>query len=359
MALDPRLILSGVQQSIAANRPISSLLEGVQAGHQFAGEQQRQTILGQQAAQQQQLGDVNLAIKQRQLDLLGVPDETTAKQFAFDAARLSVLPDEQMLGAAQAIRQKAIDNNRSTNNIDEFISTYERDSAQAKELLGSFVEAAEKTGFLEANTATTLRQQQIEQRNRQLALEEQREKRQAGKLSAASEKALIESQDLATRAGQNATEFDILANQIRDAGLTGGLAASTTESFKQLLGTQDDVTDLRRRFNKVRLSEGLKNLPPGPATDRDVQEAFKGVPPENAPAGQIESFLRGASKMAKFDQAWHEFRAEYISKKNNTQGLINAWKARAKTIADGIVTKPEVEAKPKVIRFDAQGNIIQ
>lgn len=354
MALDPNVVLAGMSRQA---QPVTSLLQGVQAGQNIMANLQRQKALEQQLAIQQekaqraaqlaplqqqamqqklQSGALDIATRQANLELLGVPDETTAKQVAFDVANLLALPKEQRIEAAKNIRDRAVENKRSTGNIDEYLSLAETNPEQADKLLEGFVDASEKAGYLTPDTANTLKQEQLKLRKQELALKQDIERRQSTKLSAPSEKALLMAQDAAVQAGQNATEFDILANQIRDAGVSGGLAATTSESLKQLLGTQDDVTEWRRRFNKVRLSEGLKNLPPGPATDRDVQEAFKGVPPENAPASQIESFLRGAAKMARFDQAYNEFKSDYITQNNNTKGLVKAWKAHAKTISKEI-----------------------
>lgn len=121
-------------------------------------------------------------------------------------------------------------------------------------------------------------------REREITLKEEEAERKAGKLSAGLEKELIRVQDVTNQAQRNANEFEILADQFkaRPEQLAGGAKATFSEFLKAQLGTQDDVTEFRRRFNQVRLSEGLKNLPPGPATDRDVKEAFKGVPKENA-----------------------------------------------------------------------------
>jgi hypothetical protein len=180
----------------------------------------------------------------------------------------------------------------------------------------------------------------------ELDLKKQIELRQQTKLSAPVEKALLESQDAIVAANRNSAEFDILATQIEEASLAGGVQSSTSETLKALMGTQDDVTELRRRFNSVRLSEGLKNLPPGPATDKDMEQAFKGVPPENAPASQIASFLRGAAKMARFDAGYNMFKSDFISKKNNTRGLNKEWrKSVTSSVLGRTITIAEIYAE--------------
>lgn len=183
-------------------------------------------------------------------------------------------------------------------------------------------------------------------REQELQLSKQQEQRQQTKLSAPSEKALISAQDATVAAKRSSTEFDILADQVEAADLTGGIASTTSETFKRLLGNQDDVTEFRRRFNSVRLSEGLKNLPPGPATDKDMAEAFKGVPAENAPSSQIASFLRGAAKMARFDAAYNQFKSDYISEKSSVKGLNKEWRRSVQSSALGrSVTMAEIYAE--------------
>ncbi len=183
-------------------------------------------------------------------------------------------------------------------------------------------------------------------RERELELAQLAEERQSKKLSAGLEKELLRSQDETVSSQRTSREFDILADQVAEAALTGGVAASTSETFKALLGTQDDVTELRRRFNQVRLSEGLKNLPPGPATDKDMEQAFKGVPPENALASQIESFLRGAAKMARFDAGYNQFKSDFISENSTAKGMNKEWRKSVKSSVLGReVTIAEIYAE--------------
>lgn len=172
-------------------------------------------------------------------------------------------------------------------------------------------------------------------RARQIAVAEAAEIRQSTKLSAGLEKALLTSQDRVVEAQRNANEFDVLANDFERLNLEGGLASTVSESLKGMLGTQDDVTEFRRKFNKVRLSEGLKNLPPGPATDKDVQEAFKGVPRENANAKQVASFLRGAARLARFEAGFNQFKADFISGKSTGKGVNQAWRKKVEAPALG------------------------
>ena len=72
----------------------------------------------------------------------------------------------------------------------------------------------------------------------------------------------LESQGLVVQSQRDSNEFEILANQFRDRPkeLAGGIRQTFSEFIKTQLGTQDAVTEFRRKFNQVSLSEGLKNL---------------------------------------------------------------------------------------------------
>jgi hypothetical protein len=167
-------------------------------------------------------------------------------------------------------------------------------------------------------------------RRRQLELSEATEERLSTDLSAGLEKALLDSQDAVVKAQQSSNQFANLANEYetRAGELQGGAKLKVSEGLKAILGSEDEVTEFRRRFNQVRLSEGLKLLPPGPATDRDVQEAFKGVPRETASPEQVASFLRGAARLARFDAAYNQLKADFITNKRTGAGLNQAWRRK-------------------------------
>lgn len=192
------------------------------------------------------------------------------------------------------------------------------------------------------------RDRTLDIREQELELKRRAEDRMTTKLSAPAEKALIDSQDLVVSAQRDASQFDRLADEFELLN-SGGASVTLAEGVKQILGTQDAETEFRRRFNKVRLSEGLKNLPPGPATDRDVQEAFKGVPQPNASPAQVASFLRGAAKMARFQAGYNQFKADAISRNGNVRNLNKQWRSKVMSSAlDREVTVAEIYAEAQM-----------
>jgi len=402
MALDPNIILRGVQsfQQPDVGAAVQQGLQNVGIFQQMRNEQAlaplRQAVLerqatGQALANQQRQAEILEATRKR--DLRGLANSYLGVKSLIDAGKYKEAADKIAPGIEQSIAagQTVADMSDSIQAVETLRSGDAEGIAGLIQQGKGIVEAAEAEGLvttdagrrgtvpaaiqefqylskilqsddpriqeaaaiqlgLSPDAGARIREKQLQQqaitKQHELNLKQQAEQRQQQKISATLEKALLTAQDESVNASRSATEFDILADQVEELDLVGGVRASTSETLKQLLGTQDDVTELRRRFNKVRLSEGLKNLPPGPATDRDVKEAFKGVPPENAPASQIASFLRGASKMARFDAAYNQFKSDFISDKNTTKGINREWRKKVRSdVLDRDITIAEIYAE--------------
>jgi hypothetical protein len=146
------------------------------------------------------------------------------------------------------------------------------------------------------------------------------------KISSALEKQIVKSQDQFFEFSEQAREMDVLANDISARNLGGGLQSTLSETFKTILGSTDAVSALRLRFNAVRTSQATANLPPGAASDSDVKLALSGFPPENANAKTIISFLNGQKKLAKVNEKFAEFKADFYAVNKSPSGLIPAWR---------------------------------
>jgi len=180
------------------------------------------------------------------------------------------------------------------------------------------------------------------------------------KMSASLEKQIVKSQDDFFKFSEQARQMDVLANDIGRMSIGGGLASTVSETFKNILGSQDDVTSLRRRFNAIRTSQATSNLPPGPASDKDIQMALSGFPPENANADIITSFLRGQQKLAKVNEKFAEFKSNFYAVNKSPSGLLPAWKNYAENnemFGEDGASNPASTGNS--LNFDAQGNLIQ
>lgn len=147
-------------------------------------------------------------------------------------------------------------------------------------------------------------------------------------LSSHMQKRLSNATDSAIESEANASRFEVLASDIEEADIGGGLFGGTwKEALKEVTGTQDAVSELRRKYAGIRASQVVNNLPPGAASDKDIEMAISGFPSEKANGQQIASFLRGMAKLEKVKADYENFKAEYISENGSERGMLQEWKS--------------------------------
>lgn len=144
-------------------------------------------------------------------------------------------------------------------------------------------------------------------------------------LSVHLQKRLSEATDNARKAAGNSRSFSQLASDFEKSDYTPGIFGSWQETAKEITGNTDYASELKKRFNSVRASEAIANLPPGAASDFDVALALSGFPDEKANKETIASFLRGLSKLEEANAAYETFKSNYISGNGHERGLLEAW----------------------------------
>lgn len=183
-----------------------------------------------------------------------------------------------------------------------------------------------------------LRQRELEREQRDRHFKEK-----SGELKPGVQKILDSSQNEAVESAARSRMLGLLADDLERAGDIGGGKGSTFSEFlKTQLGTQDDVTEFRRRYNAIRSSEAVQNLPPGVASDKDIELALKGFPAENAPKEQLLAFLRGAQKLASFRARFNEEKSRFISETGSTRGLLQALKDVIPDVTDTQAAQPKL-----------------
>ncbi|EFE2835881.1 acyltransferase, partial [Escherichia coli] len=94
---------------------------------------------------------------------------------------------------------------------------------------------------------------------------------EAPKLSVNMEKGIETAVNNATASSNSANSMSALAQQFRAEKPTTGLFGNAQNMFAKLTGSDTTLRDLRIRQNALVNSQVLKFLPPGPATDKDVE----------------------------------------------------------------------------------------
>ena len=148
-------------------------------------------------------------------------------------------------------------------------------------------------------------------------------------------KLINESATQSATSKQAATQYNDLATRIEAAQGGKGRYTSATEWFATQSGQQDAWTQIRNEYTRVRNSVAIKALPPGVATDKDIELALKGIPPETANAATLASFLRGTAKLQDIDSAINNAKTDWLSQNN---GLLT--RAKGTFIAGDFAAKP-------------------
>lgn len=135
----------------------------------------------------------------------------------------------------------------------------------------------------------------------------------AGQLDDGARKLINDSTVASVAADQSSGQMLDLANRLDKTGAGYGAFSTASEWLKQATGNQDALTQMRQEYTRLRNNQALKMLPPGPASDKDIQVAMKGFPPDNADSATMASFLRGMAKMNQYTAVTENAKAEWVN----------------------------------------------
>jgi hypothetical protein len=170
----------------------------------------------------------------------------------------------------------------------------------------------------------TARGQNMTQQNSQLAAGSRIEAariRQEGNgfpdLSVNMEKTLDSAITTATESEAAASRLDSLADQFQASTISGGKRGQLEEFFKEATGSEDFQTELRKQFVQLKNERVINNLPPGVASDRDIEIFMAGYPKDFSNKDYVASFMRGMAKTERAKADLNNFKAEWISQNGN------------------------------------------
>jgi len=86
-----------------------------------------------------------------------------------------------------------------------------------------------------------------------------------------------------------------------------------TENAKRITGSEDGYTALRQDYVRIRNQGLLSDLPPGPASDKDIALMKDGFPNENQSPEYIANWLKSYSNVQKAIAQKEDAKAEWIS----------------------------------------------
>ena len=147
------------------------------------------------------------------------------------------------------------------------------------------------------------------------------------------QKAMSDTIDKYSTASADATRYETLANEVKTAkNLNGGVYSSIAEFYKENTGTQDEITDIKKKVNAIVNSEVIKGLPSGNTSNADVQIFSRGMPdPIKGNPAQLATWLESATRLRKKEAEYEKFKYDFFQKHGSIRGqkgenFIDEWK---------------------------------
>jgi hypothetical protein len=150
--------------------------------------------------------------------------------------------------------------------------------------------------------------QYLDKNDPTIVLKEVLDTKDMGRQSATLLNLQAENLEMANEAGKQAREANAVANRLEKAaaeGMTGGVIAQGEEFIKSILGSEDEVTLLRKSADRLRVSRAVANLPVGPASDKDVALVLGGELSSTADPKTVAQYVRGIAKLAKAERDFY------------------------------------------------------
>lgn len=173
------------------------------------------------------------------------------------------------------------------------------------------------TGHNIAAQRLALDQQEFGFKMQQAQEKAQRLISEAPKLSVNMEKGIETAVNNATASSNSANSMSALAQQFRAEKPTTGLFGNAQNMFAKLTGSDTTLRDLRIRQNALVNSQVLKFLPPGPATDKDVEIVRQGAPTDMDNPETVARWLDAMANLERRNAQFNEFKAEWMSANGN------------------------------------------
>lgn len=186
----------------------------------------------------------------------------------------------------------------------------------------------ERQGFEITNNEGMLAVQQknAELRAEEIELTRERNNQLSAQQTDQTRRMIAEATTESLNSRASAVNMLTLSKQYELTKPTPGFLGDAASAWRGFLGTQGGEDAVRQDYIKLRNEATISGLPPGAASDRDIQIAMSGWPPENAKADYLAQFMRGQAKLAAISAAMNSAKSSYISANNgNLAGFVEYW----------------------------------
>ena len=216
---------------------------------------------------------------------------------------------------------------RKTQGIAEAIQNFSSKPIEEQKNIINVLRASGETalaGQLAGEMSSAITQAQAQERLDIQRLKTEQEKKQLG---AADKKYIRAVSDEADVAGSQVSTLLGLANDYSRTRPMGGVGGKAMDKWKATFGTQDEVSRIKTQFQSVVNTNIINSLPPGVASDKDIEMAKSGYMNNSWSAEQIEEFLRGQAKLSAFVAEKKNAKAQWVSDRGgDSSGFNEHWR---------------------------------
>lgn len=168
------------------------------------------------------------------------------------------------------------------------------------------------------------------QRERQLDISETAANKQktatSQRLTDASKLAIREATAASGKSRGQARSMLRLATRYDTLKPTGGAFGKGIKILENVFASQDEASAIKKEFTRINNTMIINSLPPGVASDKDIQMAQDGFLNDSWNAEQVSSFLRGQAKLAAYDAERENARALYLEANDGQDaGFTGEW----------------------------------
>ncbi|HAL1356330.1 TPA: acyltransferase [Escherichia coli] len=301
-------------------------LEKIQSGMKWADEDQRNSIGtlaagARLAASSPEAMQSWLQNNAKELTRVGVDPNNVAQMYQQNPSGFGEFVDHLGMAALGQIDYFNVQDKMAGREIDRGGLAETIRSNQAGEALQA---RGQNLSYQSAMTGHNIAAQRLalDQQEFGFKMQQAQEKAQqliseAPKLSVNMEKGIETAVNNATASSNSANSMSALAQQFRAEKPTTGLFGNAQNMFAKLTGSDTTLRDLRIRQNALVNSQVLKFLPPGPATDKDVEIVRQGAPTDMDNPETVARWLDAMANLERRNAQFNEFKAEWMSANGN------------------------------------------
>ncbi|EJM1976061.1 phage DNA ejection protein [Escherichia coli] len=301
-------------------------LEKIQSGMKWADEDQRNSIGtlaagARLAASSPEAMQSWLQNNAKELTRVGVDPNNVAQMYQQNPSGFGEFVDHLGMAALGPIDYFNVQDKMAGREIDRGRLAETIRSNQAGEALQA---RGQNLSYQSAMTGHNIAAQRLalDQQEFGFKMQQAQEKAQqliseAPKLSVNMEKGIETAVNNATASSNSANSMSALAQQFRAEKPTTGLFGNAQNMFAKLTGSDTTLRDLRIRQNALVNSQVLKFLPPGPATNKDVEIVRQGAPTDMDNPETVARWLDAMANLERRNAQFNEFKAEWMSANGN------------------------------------------